>query len=126
MNARRGFTLVEALLAIATLAMLAGGLAVLYSSGHQALNVQGDETYLCSALRSEMERTMALPFGQLTNAVVALSLAGRPYTSAATVAAFDVDGDGSVESNAVTVTVAISDRSLTVLRVDNDGRVIKH
>lgn len=131
MAARGGFTLIEALFAVATLAFLAGGLVVLYGSGQQSLSAQADEAMLCSVLRSRMERAIALPFESHAGSVGVhtvdiLGGGGRIYTGALSVAHVDLDGDDVVETNAVTVTVTISGRSLTVLRVDDQDRLGKH
>lgn len=125
MSPHKGFTLVEALLAIATLALLATGLATLYASGHRAIALQGDDTRICSALRGEVERMIATPFTNLVSSETVLDITGQTYTSIVTKVAIDMNGDAAVETNAASVTVAIDDYSVTVLRVDDAGRVRK-
>jgi type II secretory pathway pseudopilin PulG len=126
MSKHKGFTLIEALLSIATLAMAAAGIATLYASGHRAIENQTESALFCSALRGEMERTIATPFDELADAEAPITIDGQTYTSAVTTAFVDVNGDGSIESNAVHVTVAIADKALTLLRIDSGQYVRKH
>ena len=126
MARRAGFTLIEAMLAIASLALLAAGLATLYASGHRAIGIQVEDTMLISALRSEMEHTVATPFDELSSSERPLDILGSGFTSTVSKTAVDLDGDGAPETNAVYITVTIDDRSLSILRIDNQKRVRKH
>lgn len=126
MSPRRGFTLIEALLSITTLALAATGLATLYASGHRAIAYQAEDTLLCSALRSEMELAIATPFDDLANSETPIVIMGQTYTSTVSVTAIDMDGDGTDETNAVNLVVSISDYALSLLRINNQGRVGKH
>ena len=126
MRRHRGFTLIEAMLAIATLALLAAGLATLYASGHRAIVIQTEDSMLCSLLRSEMERSVATPFDELTDSETPLTLLGRSCTSIVSKSAVDLDDDGTVDTNAVCITVTIDDSSLSILRIDSQERIRKH
>jgi type II secretory pathway pseudopilin PulG len=120
-----GFTLVEALLAVATLGLMATGIGTLYMSGLNALDVQAEEMMVQSQLRSEMERVVSSPFDQLTNRTEVVSLAGLTYTSQWVAINVDLDGDNNPEPDAMQVTVTINGRALTVLQVDDRDKVGK-
>lgn len=81
---------------------------------------------LCSLLRSEMERSVATPFDELTDSETPLTLLGRSCTSTVSKSAVDLDDDGTVDTNAVCITVTIDDSSLSILRIDSQERVRKH
>jgi hypothetical protein len=105
---------------------LAAGLATLYASGHRAIAIQTEDSMLCSLLRSEMERSIATPFDELTDSETPLTLLGRSCTSTVSKIAVDLDDDGTVDTNAVCITVAIDDSSLSILRIDSQERIRKH
>jgi len=126
MNARRGFTLIEALFAVATVALLTMGAAVLYASVRESLEAQSEEIAVCGALRSEMERAVAIPFGQLAGGAGSVMTDGHNLTRTLTITPCDLDGNGTPETNAVIITVSVNDRQLSLLRADSAGRVGKH
>ncbi len=119
------FTLVEALLAVATLAIVATGLGSLYMTGFQFLALQADDMLVQSQLRSEMERVVATPFMDLSNRTEVVTMAGRTYTSVWTVVLTDLDGDTNPEPDAKLATVEVAGRALTVIQVDHGGRLRK-
>jgi type II secretory pathway pseudopilin PulG len=126
MQARHGFTLIEALLAASTLALLAAGTAVLYASGQRALAVQSDEILLSSALRSGIENAVATPFDQLTDSTTDVAVGARLLTRSVAIAPADVDGDGTNDVDAVLITVSLDGRSVSLLRVADQDRLGKH
>ena len=124
----KGFTLVEALLSVALLAMVAVGISAPYISGFQALDAQADRMLLDSRLRSAMEALVATDFSALGSSSEVVTVNGQSYTITWTVSNVDLDGDATPEPNAVQVTVSVTelpDRSLTTILVDNEGRVGK-
>jgi prepilin-type N-terminal cleavage/methylation domain-containing protein len=123
-----GFTLIEALLSVALLALVAAGISAPYISGFQALDAQADRMLLDSSLRSTMEVLVSKDFGALSSGSQVETINGTNYTITWTVANVDLDGDATPEPNAVQVTVSITelpDRSLTTIIVDDEGRVGK-
>jgi prepilin-type N-terminal cleavage/methylation domain-containing protein len=61
-----GFTLIEAMLSVALLALVAVGISAPYISGFQALDVQADRMILDSHLRSRMEVLVGKDFDSLS------------------------------------------------------------
>ena len=123
-----GFTLIEAMLSVALLALVAVGISAPYISGFQALDVQADRMLLDSSLRSRMEVLVSTEFSSLSNGSELVTVRGQNYTITWTVANVDLDGDATPESTAKQVTVAVTelpDRSLTTILVDNEGKVGK-
>ena len=128
LGSTRGFTLIEAMLSVALLALVAVGISALYISGFQALDVQADRMLLDSRLRSRMEVLVGTEFGSLSAGSEGVTVNGKNYTIAWTVGNVDLDGDATPESTAKQVTVAVTelpDRSLTTILVDNQGKVGK-
>ena len=124
----KGFTLVEALLSVALLGLMVTGIATLYVSGLQSLDGQDDRMLLDSELRSRMEVLVSTDFGSLSDDSEVVTVNGQNYTIAWTVVNVDLDGDATLEPNAVQVTVSITelpDRTLTTILVDNEGWVGK-
>lgn len=123
-----GFTLLETLLAVALLGLVAYGISGLYFSGMQSLDEQELRILLDSRLRGRMEILVGNPFDQVIEGSEVVSVNGKNYTIAWTVALVDLNGDSTPESNAKQVTVTLSgppDRSLTTILVDNQGLVGK-
>jgi prepilin-type N-terminal cleavage/methylation domain-containing protein len=123
-----GFTLIEAMLSVALLALVAVGISGPYISGFQALDVQADRMLLDSTLRSRMEELVGTDFGSLSAGSEGVTVNGKNYTIAWTVGNVDLDGDLTPEPSARQVTVSVTelpDRSLTTIRVDNEGRTGK-
>jgi prepilin-type N-terminal cleavage/methylation domain-containing protein len=123
-----GFTLIEAMLSVALLAIVAVGISAPYISGFQALDAQADRMVLDSRLRSAMEVLVGTDFSALSSGSEVVAVNGQNYTITWTVANVDLDSDATPEPNAVQVTVSVNglpDRSLTTVIVDNEGRVGK-
>jgi type II secretory pathway component PulJ len=123
-----GFTLVEAMLCVALLALVAVGVSAPYISGFQTLDVQADHMLLDSQLCSRMEVLVGTDFGTLGNGSEVVTVNGQNYTVNWSVAAMDLDGDSNPEPTAKQVTVSITelpDRSLSTILVDHQGRVGK-
>jgi type II secretory pathway pseudopilin PulG len=126
MNASRGFTMIEALLAMATLCLLAAATAVVYSSGRESVDAHGDETLLISALRSGMESAAAVPFDQLSSGTTNVTVGSRTVVRTTTVSTVDLNGDGTDEPDARSVTVTMDGRTLSLLRVSHGGWLMRH
>ena len=123
-----GFTLLEAMLSVALLALVAVGISAPYISGFQALNVQADRMLLDSRLRSRMEALVATDFDSLSSGSEVVTVNGENFTINWNVASIDLNGDGSPEPTALQVTVSVAGlpaRALTTIRVDNEGRIGK-
>jgi hypothetical protein len=123
-----GFTLIEAMLSVALLALVAVGISAPYISGFQALDVQADRILFDSALRSRMEVLVGTDFGSLSAGSEVVTVRGQNYTLTWTVVNVDLDGDATPEPSARQVTVSVTelpDRSLTTILVDNEGRIGK-
>ena len=123
-----GFTLIEAVLSVALLALVAVGISAPYISGFQALDIQADHMLLDSQLRSRMETLVSTEFGSLGNGSEVVTVRGQTYNITWTAANVDLDGDLSPEPNAWQITTSITelpDRSLVVILVDHEGRVNK-
>lgn len=123
-----GFTLLETLLAVALLGLVAYGISGIYFSGMQSLDEEELRILLDSRLRGRMEILVGNPFDQVIDGSEVVSINGRNYTIAWTVALVDLNGDSTPESTAKQVTVTLSgppDRSLTTILVDNQGLVGK-
>jgi type II secretory pathway pseudopilin PulG len=126
---RRGFTLVEALLAVATLALLGLALTSMLVSGRQAIDAQSAAVPLQGALRSQVEQLTATAFEQLASGSSTVNITQdgitRSYPISWVVTLFDVNGDGNPEGLAKRVVVTLAGQSLEVLLVDHQGKVGK-
>jgi len=123
-----GFTLIEALIAVALLALVAVGISAPYISGFQALDVQAESMLLDSRLRSKMEELVATSFGSLNSGSEPVTVNGQSFTITWTVVPADLDGDTNPEPAAVRVTVAVTQRpthTLTTILVNNENKVGK-
>jgi prepilin-type N-terminal cleavage/methylation domain-containing protein len=123
-----GFTLIEAMLSIALLALVAVGISAPYISGFQSLDVQADRMLLDSQLRSRMEVLVSTDFDSLSAGSEVVTVRGQTYTLTWTVANVDLDGDLTPEPTARQIIVAIAElpeRSLVTIVVDHEGRVGK-
>lgn len=118
--------MIEALLAIASLSLLALATTVVYGTGLNSLHARSDELRLQSALRSEMEEAVSMTVGDLADQTRLLDIGGYVYTCQWSIATVDLDGDSVPETNAVQITISAADRSLDLLRVDHNGRLGKH
>ena len=128
-RSQAGFTLVEALLAIATLSLMAAAISGLYMSGARSLDVQADDMLLQSHLRSRMEELVASDFGTLSDGTNVVTVVAQGQTNTHTITwsatPMDLDGDNTPEPNAKQVTVSLEGQSLTILLVDHEGRLGK-
>ena len=123
-----GFTLVEALLSVALLALVASTVAAPYITGLQSLDGQNDLMLLDSALRSRMEVLVSTDFSSLSAGSEVVTVNGQSYTINWNVVPVDLDGDSNPEPTAKQVTVSVAGvtgRSLTTIMVDNEGSVGK-
>ena len=123
---RSGFTLVESLISIMILGIAATGISVLFNSGLMALN-QGEEVLLYeSALRSQMESLISRPFQEvLTEASGSQNyvIQGVTYTVQWTAVNHDLNGDGLIEPDAMLVQASLDGRLVSVILVDDGGRL---
>ena len=123
-----GFTLVEALLSVALLALVASTMAAPYITGLQSLDGQNELILFDNALCSRMEVLASSDFSSLSGGSEVVTVNGQSYTISWTVVPADLDGDGNPEPTAKQVTVSVAGvvgRSLTTIRVDNEGSVGK-
>lgn len=121
----RGFTLVEALLAVAITGLVAAAVTDTFGSGLRALAFQSSRQRLDSEMRSRMELLLAQPPAQLTAGSAAISVDGRSYTLTWQVQPVDLDADGVNDSGVRQLTVSCEGRSLVTLAVDPMGQVAK-
>ena len=124
----RGFTLLEAIVAVSILGLMATAVSALYASGSKSVDEGIERMLLDSELRSRMEILISTGFTSLSNGSEVVTVNGQNYTITWSVAAIDLDGDATPESDAKQVTVSISElpeRYLTVLIVDNGDKVKK-
>lgn len=125
---RNGFTLIEALLAVALLALLTTVISAPFISGLWSLDVQAEHMLLDSHLRGQMEALVSQDFSMLCSGSDNATIGDQNYTISWTVVNVDLNGDLIPESNAVQVTVSIDElpeRSMTTLVVNNEGRLGK-
>jgi len=123
-----GFTLIEALIAVALLAIVAVGISAPYISGFQALDVQKESMLLDSRLRSRMEVLVSTGFESLSSGSETITVNGQSFSIDWTVVPLDLNGDTNAEPTAVRVTVSVTERPnhfLTTIRVHNEDRVGK-
>ena len=123
-----GFTLLEALIAVALLAIVAVGISAPYLSGFQTLDAQAESMLLDSRLRSRMEYLMSTNFSSLSSSSENFTVKGKTFNIAWTVVPVDLDGDTVTEPSAVRITVSVTERpnrSLTTIRIDNENKVGK-
>jgi len=121
-----GFSLLEVLLAVAFLALLATGVAAVFSAGFQSLDVQADQMLLDSQLRSRMEVLIGTDFDSLADDSEIVMVRGKNYTITWSVVLADINGDSITDSDAKQVTVSVTGlpgRSLTSILVDNLGKL---
>lgn len=123
-----GFTLVEAILAVAFLGLIGTAVSMLYASGSRSLDETIDVMLLDSRLRSRMEFLVSTDFSSLGSGSEEITLFGENYTINWAVNLIDLDGDATPETNAKAVTVSVTerpDRSLTTIIVDHGGKLNK-
>ena len=126
---RRGFTLVEAMLAVATLAIMGLALTSMLVSGRQSIDSLSVSVPLQSALRGKIEELTATAFGQLASGSNTVSITRdgttRSYPIVWVVTAVDMNGDGNPEGSVNHVVVTLAGKSLEVLLADSQGKVGK-
>ena len=121
-----GFSLLEALISLAFLALLAVGATAILFSGMQSLDEQADRILLDGKIRSRMEVLIGTDFDSLSDSSEAVAVRGTNYTISWTVVLVDLDGDTNPEPTAKQVTVSVDElagRSLTTIIVDNEGQL---
>ena len=98
---RRGFTLIEVLVAVVILGTIGVGLAGSLVTGAQAARSSGAIAYRTAALNTEVSRVTALPAGALVDGTTTRTVAAQPfpYQVAITVAT-----TGTLQSVTITVT----------------------
>lgn len=124
---RHGFTFIEVMLSIATLALMATAIAGLYSSGVHALESDTEALLTQSMLRSQVEVLASTPFSALANGVTVVTTeAGgqtNSYTCTWVVTPVDLDGNGTVELGVKQLTVTLNGTSISLLLADHEGKV---
>lgn len=120
-NDNAGFTLVEALLAVVVLALMASVLSGLYLAGLQNLDAREDRMALDSALRSQMEVLLSGTFTEITSGADTIMINGAGREIVWTVEGVDLDGDAAPESDALQITVAAGNTSISTIFVDHGG-----
>jgi len=128
LSSSAGFTLLEALIAVALLAIVAVGISAPYLAGFQSMDDQADSMLLDSRLRSKMEELVGTSFGSLSSSSEDITVNGKSFTISWTVVPVDLTGDTNPEPTAVRITVSVTQRpnhSLTTIRVNNEGKVGK-
>lgn len=124
----KGFTLVEILLTIVTLALLTTAVSAVYVTGFQSTDQQNHGMVLDSALRGQMELLLSKDFATILPDSRSIAVEGTSYTFSCTVSQADLDGDSVPEPTAKRVTMQIDEtpeRSLSVIVVDHEGKLNK-
>ena len=127
-KSKTGFTLLEAMLSVALLALVAFGISAPYITGFQGLDEQAERMALDSHLRSRMEILVGTSFDALASGSETVTVRGQSYTITWNVAYVDLDADANPESTAKQITVAITElpgRTLKTIVVDNEGKIGK-
>ena len=129
MPLRAGFTLLEALLAIATLAIMAAAISLVSSTALQSIDSQSSSMLLQGRLRSQMEALAHAPVASLSRGSNTVSVvsngSSNAYVCTWSVIPVDMDGDANVEPDARQVTVSLGGESLTMILVDHNGQLEK-
>ncbi len=121
----RGFSLLEALLAVMILSMSAASMTALYMAGMKAVEAQQQQSEIDSSCRSRMELLISTKFSQLTSGSATVVIQNQNQTISWTITAVDLDGDGIVETDASQVTVTLAGRTLETILIDTAERVTK-
>lgn len=98
---RRGFTLIEVLVAVVILGTIGVGLAGSLLTGAQAARASGTIAYRTAALNTEVSRVTALPAGALANGTTTRTVTAQPFPYSVTVAATT---SGTLQTVTITVT----------------------
>jgi type II secretory pathway pseudopilin PulG len=124
-----GFTLVEALLSVALLALVAGTIASPFLSGLQSLDGQHEGMILDSMLRSRMEELLSRDFSALSAGEETVTVKEDSYTIEWNILPIDLDGDATPEPDVWEVRVKVKEledmHSLKTIVVDNQGEIGK-
>jgi prepilin-type N-terminal cleavage/methylation domain-containing protein len=123
-DGKRGFSLVEALLAMLILGLSASGISALYMSGIQAVDAQDVRAASDSCMRGKMEELLSTKFNQLSNGSQSVTVCGKTMTLTWTASDYDINGDSTAETSAKQLSVTLDGRTLTCLAVKNDDRVL--
>lgn len=98
---RRGFTLIEVLVAVVILGTVGVGLAGSLLTGAQAARASGTIAYRTAALNTEVSRVAALPVGTLANGTTTRTVTAQPFPYTVTIVAATT---GTLQSVNITVT----------------------
>lgn len=114
-----GFTLVEALLAVAILGFSAVAVSAALIGALQNVNFQEEQIQKAWLARGKVEELLAADFDDLTSGSDQVTIRGQTVQRSWSVADFDVDGGGIPDSDAKLVTVTVGDWTLETLTVDS-------
>jgi hypothetical protein len=113
------------LLSVVILGLCAAAISDVYTSGLTALDAGLTGGELDSALRSRMERLLAVKFDSLADGSAPVTVGGETYTVMWTVVNVDLDGDMAPEPTAKLITVTLAGKTLVTIVADHQGRVRK-
>jgi hypothetical protein len=113
------------LLSVVILSLCAAAISDVYTSGLDVLDAGVEGGQLDSALRSQMERLLALKFDSLADGSAPVTVGGETYTMTWTVVNVDLDGDMVPEPTAKLITLTVSGKTLVTIVADHQGRVGK-
>lgn len=100
MHTRKGFTLIEVLIAIVILGIMAGGLSKLLVTSSSQARDTGKLAYRAAVLNAEVSRVTALPVGALADGTVTKTVTSLPLAYTMTTVA-----STSGETQTVTITL---------------------
>jgi prepilin-type N-terminal cleavage/methylation domain-containing protein len=124
-----GFTLIEALLSVALLALVASAITAPFISGFQSQEGQNEDMLLDSMLRSRMEELLSRDFSALSSGQETVTVKGENYTIEWNVLPVDLDADTISEPNVWKLRVKVKEledlHSLKTIIVDNQGGIGK-
>ena len=119
----RGFSLLEALLAVMILSMSAVAMTALYMGGMKSIETQERFSQVDHACRTRMELLISLKLDQLSSGSASVLIQDENQTITWTVTPIDLDSDTVVETDASQVTVTLDGRSLETILIDTAGKV---
>lgn len=98
---RRGFTLIEVLIAVVILGTIGVGLAGSLVTGARAARSSGAIAYRTAALNTEVSRVTALPAGAIADGTTTRTVTAQPFPHVVTITAAT---SGTLQTITVTVT----------------------
>ena len=126
---QKGFTLIEAMLSVALLALVASAIMGPYIVGLQSLDGQHEDMLLNSMLRSRMEELLSRDFSSLSSGEETVTVKGENYTIEWNISPVDLDGDTIPEPNVIELSVKVKElegsHALRTIVVDNQGSIGK-